>query len=937
MNMTRINFRYTSRKNRRKNTNAFETWSMISPDTNHQLSYSRLKQNQEGNQKQNNRNGLANVADNFYIRPFELSVDTMQYLVNTGKLFKITKRQSLGSASANWRKAPETKTLQYLSIVDFPSIQIEQSPETRHTSRHEGFYYNVYESPKVAILTKEELLANFVAGQYYNNVMVVIKDGNKEMRQSMQNISYVKNAIESIQEPDPAKWKCDLAGIPEKYVFRVEVVDTNGKRHMIVGYPSARTMRQYTDLDKEHSLREIHKQMSRKSTVRFAELFNFALDKGGKAFEKDKIKLDNLEDEIYKFALGNRPYFYNSIINAYKLLAKEQPDLVSPEEAARFESEFNEKVKTYYNLLGNRYLNKPITRIRYTFFILEEADAPSQATGMQWVPAVYNIRQLEARHLPILKQIEKLIKLEIPLLFGIISQADYEAGLQYELFNSYYKYVNFFHITSEYLHTMSNFTDYAHNLKDSITLEEIIYSVGREAELGRPYWRDMRFDYKIRNYRLDYAESNKVNNQVNNPGNPGNRTKTNGSRGVLVNTVMNSRYGRGRMSGVMSRRRSTNINILNATPEQVRNIEILLMYEDTYANYTFIYKVVDAASGRASFRKMKLKPNLKAFKQIILDTIGIGMTMKIKTVYECDVEFIKLLALSKRDIPRNYIIEADEEIKYEDLFWKIFLYNPLVVKSLYNPGRNKTINTAYFYKNLLTMSADELMKLNPASEPDFYNIYLELPVLIKNYIATEYYKKGLDNFRRTGHQLECRSNTLIDTNYAHYKDCADIPGTEKCVINCVYFNSNECGYNFIEIIDIYVANNKKRTVFVIPFDKGASSASSASSAYSNYLGNFLDLRIDHLPMLYEIKRIYQKQQDGTSIFLHKVSTTPKYYCIHFHILESQSEDSLYKRVYPIEERGTFLTQELELNNIINNLVNDSNYYVNYNVSLLTSG
>jgi len=929
-----------------KNIGDAKYWKQISPDTNHQLSYSITIQKQK-QQKQEDKNTKVSITENIYVRPFELSVDTMQYLVNTRKLFKITERQLLGSKSANWRKEPATNTQQYLSIVDFPSIQIEQSAETRHTSRHEGFYYDVYESREVAMLSKEKLLANFLEGQYYNNLMVRMKDGSEVMRQSVQNVAYVKNAIESIQEPNPAKWKCDLAGIPDKYVFRVEIADTTGQRHIIVGYPSARTMRQFTDLYEDLAFKDIHEKMKSESTGRFAELFNFALDKGivaGKITQekavKDKINLANLKDEIYKFALGNRPYFYNSIINGYRELAKEQQEKITAEEATRFEEVFNEKVKTYFNILGNRYLNKPITRIRYTFFILKEADATSQATGMQWVPAVYNIRQLEARHLPILKQIEKLIKLDIPLLFGIISQTDYEADLRYELFNSYYKYVNFFHITAEYLHTMSNFTDYAHNLKDSITLEEIIYSVGRESELGRPFWGNMRFDYKIRNYRLDYAESNKGNNIGKKLDN---NTNTYSSRGTRINMGRNSRYG-SRSSSRSASARSTitnrHSNIQNTKQEQVHNIEILLMYEDTYANYTFIYKVVE--SGLSSFRKMKLKPNLKALKRVILDSISVNNNLnndKIKTVYECYSEYIKLLKLVKADLlPRNYIILEDEEITYEDLFWKIFLYNPLIAKSLYSPGRNQTINTAYFYKNLLTISADELIKLNPAfepeSEPNFYNIYLELPVLIKNFIATEYYKQGLDNFNRTGEQLNCKNNTLVDMDYLHYSDCVDKIGILDSVIHCVYFNPNTCGYNFIEHLDISVANNKKKTVFILPYDMNVSRGID-TKYIGNFIGNFLDLRPEHLPMLDEIKNIYQRE--STSIFLHKVSTMPKYYCLHFHILDSKLQDSIYKRIYPIEERGTFLTQELELNNIINNLTNDGNYYINYNASSLISG
>ena len=95
--------------------------------------------------------------------------------------------------------------------------------------------------------------------------------------------------------------------------------------------------------------------------------------------EKERIHVGR-EDEIYKFALGNRPYFFNSIIKGYYRLAEDGK--ITREEAARFEKVFNQNVREYYNALGNKYLNKPITRIRYTFLILEEADDSVRAAGL---------------------------------------------------------------------------------------------------------------------------------------------------------------------------------------------------------------------------------------------------------------------------------------------------------------------------------------------------------------------------------------------------------------------------------------------------------------------------------------------------------------------------------------------------------------------------
>ena len=100
---------------RTRNTGNNSNWTPISPDTGHQLSYSRktIKRSDTG--------ALDRITENNYIRPFELSVDTMQYLINTGKLFKITDtetrdrslgsrtRRNINSTSQNFQKKTSSR------------------------------------------------------------------------------------------------------------------------------------------------------------------------------------------------------------------------------------------------------------------------------------------------------------------------------------------------------------------------------------------------------------------------------------------------------------------------------------------------------------------------------------------------------------------------------------------------------------------------------------------------------------------------------------------------------------------------------------------------------------------------------------------------------------------------------------------------------------
>lgn len=881
---------------KRNNNIKFGNYFHISPPTDSHLSLKRLNSNRSNRNKTQTKNGNTILkmkkSENYYIRPFELSVDIMQYIVNNGLLYKLSGDK------------------QYLSIVNFPSVQIEQSEYTSHKGRNEGVFFDVYEDETLE-LSKEQLIANFENGKYINNIMVrekttARKENNAAnnaakytKKHSMQNIQYVNDIINSL---DTGKYVCDLEGIDKDYIF-IESINGDGKEYVIVGYPSARTMRQYLDLWKTPEFKDIHTHHNSEYIELLIELYN--------SVQKDDAQKIHNSDELYKFALGNRAFFYNTIIKSYEELVKNGK--ITPKDFEHFKNTFQQNYQNYFNEIGKKYLPKPITRIRYTFIILERYT--NLETGItKLIPAIFNIRQLELKHLPILERINDIIKLKIPHKFGIIDDTDYAKGQKYELFNSYYKYVNFFHITTEYVHMMSNFTDYAHNLKDSITLEEIIYSVSREKDIGFPLFSKLRLDYKIRDYRIlnsSEPEAKLSNNSISAVESTLKGSFKGGARGTVRKNYRNRHTQLGIGIGKMSR---SAINKLDS--EQINGIKILLMFEDVYSVYTFIYK--NNKDGK--FRKMKVKANLKNIEGDIIKYIELSAkTMKgkerIQTVYSCENEYIKLLQFPVSSNIKNFVILEDVEFTEADIR-SVFMRGPIASKKLKQIIKENLLSIKYFYNT-------ELLK-DISPDLQIYNIYNEEPILIQNYKLTNEYKNKI-----TG---DCSRNKY-NNNRNHFKDCVDILGLADCVINCIHFNVGKCGYDFIEIIDkkdefATKQNNSsnsrkketpKKTVYVLPTFGGAAS----------YIGNFIDLSKEHLPMLQEIKKLYKKD-DNSLCFLHRASTFPTFYCLHFHVVEYD----LYNRKYPDTNIGTFIIEELHLEMIINILLNDVNYFRNYDINFL---
>ena len=116
---------------------------------------------------------------------------------------------------------------------------------------------------------------------------------------------------------------------------------------------------------------------------------------------------------------------------------------------------------------------------------------------------------MEHKHTNILKHIlEELIQKKIPNLFGILKNKDNEQTLpDYKLFHSYVKYGDFFYITTEYLHTMSNISHYSYIYNNSLLLEELLYAITlnstQNLDTTTTFLQDAKIEYELKKFRIE--------------------------------------------------------------------------------------------------------------------------------------------------------------------------------------------------------------------------------------------------------------------------------------------------------------------------------------------------------------------------------------------------------------------------------------------------
>ena len=570
-----------------------------------------------------------------------------------------------------------------------------------------------------------------------------------------------------------------------------------------------------------------------------------------------------------------------------------------------------------------------MTQIKYVFLVFRKNKDTNSLE-----PFIFNVKELTPAHQNILKRVEKLIKHELPYRFGILSPDEYNNGKgneidpfdnEYKLWYSRHRYGEFFHIVTEYVHTMSNISNKAHNYKNSITLEELIYSCGLTSNSGNPFFKDVRLEYEIRDYKI--TNEHKFNLKL-----PPQSTdcskyevgKPNESRSDLVFCL----YEKEKLRRAQELKRNKSMQVVSSNHKpfelsfstksthknltedkqklkqifnenQTNNkIRFILMFKTHQQNYTFIYSYDDDGDGKnVKFYKLVIESNMVN----MLDSIINELNKKVlsNTFNDNTIKF--------EDNNNIFKVVSNDKINMDDNDYKnIFTYNPFIENNI--QCIPNIIDISYYYKTSLLKFTKPIGKA--------INLYKDIkPYIYTNNINGKTYIEGLKKYNEKSINSEC-----INITYEpKFNDCAvNICNSENVIINCAYYNLNNCGYDFIEYINpIY---NNKLVIYIVPHKYNE------QENKPKYLGNFLDFDNTSLPMLIEFKKKYVNENNVC--FLHHTMQL-RYYTLHFHIVKKQ----YYKREFPKIEIGSFIIQDIFIDKVINNIQINNNYYktLNYNI------
>jgi len=369
---------------------------------------------------------------------------------------------------------------------------------------------------------------------------------------------------------------------------------------------------------------------------------------------------------------------------------------------------------------------------------------------------VFNVKEIKPEHQPLLKRVERLIKHELPYRFGILSDDEYNNGQgnekdpfddEYKLFYSRYRYGKFFHITTEYVHTMSNISDKAHGYKNSITLEELIYSCGLNSESGKPFLEDLKIEYEIREHQIN--NYGMVQSQINEKRHKNERNENSvKNRSDFVFDL----YEKDKAEKIVKEHKFEVVLRNKEVYKTLNNkdIKFILMFKSSVQQYTLIYSL------NSLFYKLVIESNIKS----IIDEIITELNTMILSNNSTTIKFKNPTKLFK--IVSNTILDIED-------YKLIFSYNPTLLIKIKNTKTEDIINISNYYNTELLYLKESIKLIN------LYN---------KKAIKYDRYKN--------------EAQTFTNEN----KKCNIIEQFKSDKLNCVYKNINDCGYDFWEFFNI---------------------------------------------------------------------------------------------------------------------------------------
>ena len=812
----------------------------------------------------------------FFVNPDILSVDKLQYFINNQKLtinnnIQISENtitlKSLRSGG-HYRTSGVFETVLFKNVYEDSQISLvsyEDNLENLRNPKNGKYHINVmgieYDPPNS---NKKSLIVEDIA--WINEILLELSRVNPTLNKQGENKTNLELFLEKSKTPEgktdynPRIFSCvDLDIDHSKIIIDNEDLIVDGEEYVIVGYPKD-TMRPYLDLYNKNKERfdgiyGVHKSEFMKY---MAELHNNMYPNQDKTI--DTSSKEALEKEIYKF-YGKKDYF-DYIINLNKDI---ETDL---------RPKFTELHKLYCNNLAKHCLNKPMMQIQYVFLIFKKN------TDGNYIPAVFNFRELTHKHHPILQRLETVIKSVLPNRYGI---TDSEVE-EYKLWYSHYNYGDVFHIKTEYFHTMSNIHQQAYKYPNSITLEELIYMLsteGTDLKILRVEYQRKKVNFKL----IDGIE------QI-------------FHEGLATQEGVNTTY---------------KIHIEPVPTELLDlstflNSNILLMFVQTGKLYTFVYKKDD------KFYIIKFKPSIYNIITKIFDTLQkhiLKAEFLTKLLSSRNSEFIESIDISGIDLYE--VIE--HTLITNNNYSKLMQYNPLLVKQIMQTPLNTNIDIRYFFQN----SIFQIKELYPQTIT-IPNPYLKKPLILYYILNTQVYKREhkifiLNYNNNNAYEYEYNTQKDIDVKIKNYNKIRT--GETPIPIKRIFFNPNNCGYNLIQIDEL-----TKNVIWVVPLNSTSIENINESINISKYLGNITDLNFSHLTLLKFINSLNFNQR---KCYINNISITPTQFCLHIHVIDKEN----YKTSFASFEQGGRLNSMIAISYIINVLNLNNNYFNNYKVNLIT--
>jgi hypothetical protein len=851
----------------------------------------------------------------YYVTPYELTLVGLQHALSTGNVVM------------------DRDTISFTGKL-IPSIQLETS-NTRTDKRRDDMY-TVYESGSTDALhqrfSRSECLAAYNDPAKCQYKARVIIDGKQRI--SSQDITYIKQIAAYLKTGIPI---CDLAGfgdsdsaqsaalsnkgigmhnpsILSKYIIRGDGILGDGiTKYVIVAYPDPSKMRQHLTLYDSAIPAAKSVNIEHDTIQLMMNMYNSV---------KPENSIRDRATELYK--LYNNDTHYDYLLKWYR----EQLQLtLSPEVYATELATLQRQLPLLQQYKSNillEYLNQPNIRIRYVvlFFIVKETMA-----SIEYEPMVFNMKELNRHHTIALQHAMRMIRTEIPPLFGITYPAALDAGgpdnTGYKLFNTYCKYGDFFHLTAEYSHIMNNYSRYAYIYKNSMILEELIHASGRITDLGdgRAVLDAMKLIYELKTHRIDAMQTEYVarTGRRNIPGRTGSIGKTWNTKKNNTILHVSRHYNHMQSHNTVSRsntKKTTRPTTLNRNSQRFQNVpvrrnssmssmssnsrndivaelpqilsassHIILMYERNYAEYILFIQTAEM-----KFYFIVIKSNMnkldRYFQQYIhtLSSELVDSTAELIEVYSCADTVISLLYMNGSMLGTSGLFKVVEcrPVAFDD-YMDILPGNPLNYRQFLTLSRDTKIPFhVLFNSDLLPFSGGiELI----------YNTVIHYPLLVMDIINDSEYIKA----------ITLHSNKLTPAmNNATKKSISRATRTFKFVIN-----PNNCGYN---LLLSYNEITQKNVCWLVSTTRNPS-AEIRTVRYFNKT---------HIPVLKEIKKLFPAEY---IFFVHLVSNL-SFSLIHVHAFHY----NLYTPIFPSNEQGSRLLKAKYLDDIIELLQIDNNYF-----------